>query len=278
MFLGYNYRIMLKSLAIIVCMILWLPIYGQEKTQPAGNQSTKTESKPDYKTPPSAISVTVVNQQEPKSQENSANDKPKSYLNELLSPDNLINIALVIVGCATCLVIGWQSNETRKAANAAIVQAGISRQALIAQFRPRISVRAILLNETEDSLKIEVVLVNKGGTTAHIRSGSIMLGIKYDHLFGDAPQISSTVFAPFTLLAGEDVPLIADFTPNWISYRLSVVYAEDGRPQTMFLQCEGRIVYADDNGIERKTSFKRLYWHGDKRFVADSHPENEYED
>jgi hypothetical protein len=71
--------------------------------------------------------------------------------------------ALVIVGLITCLVIGWQSMETRRAAKAALS----NFQAFVNSERPWISVK---VERTPWGKGFNVVAVNKGRTPATILS------------------------------------------------------------------------------------------------------------
>lgn len=100
----------------------------------------------------------------------------------------------------TLVAIAEQAVATRNAAVAAASQVEIAKRVLTLQFRPKILIRTIRLEETDDSLSIRVVVVNKGGSVAHIREGTVSL----DWIWTRSPKspVATACFAPATLLPG----------------------------------------------------------------------------
>jgi hypothetical protein len=122
------------------------------------------------------------------------------------------NWVLVLVGSLTCLVIGWQSIETRKAANASKKSAAaalLSIQAFINSERPWIQVIAEKQRE-DGGLIWDLKAVNRGRTPAAIISESFNCSIVGCVEFPPMPPEHSrpTVYAePKILLPNEPLTL-----------------------------------------------------------------------
>lgn len=195
-------------------------------------------------------------------------------------PEGVTAWAIILTLCA----ITWQAWETRRSVRetgrsvqAARKQARISRRALIAQFRPKIRVRAIHISQTENSLSVKVIVYNKGGSAGHIIKSNITLSWLFT--YSEPSPIGETAFQPVSLHPGEDKPLQIDLSGSWIEYKFSIDEAEK-KPSYpgMRLRCEGVIVYTDDNGTTRKTGFSRLRDHSTNSWIICDDREYEYHD
>jgi hypothetical protein len=211
-------------------------------------------------------------------------DSPASYLRWwyilLVWPDGITTWAII----ATGFVIAWQSIETRKAAE-------ISRKALIAEFRPTVIVRKIVIDPCaviyfdrrgdEAEWKISLHLHNAGGTVAHVHKYSTWL-----HLFHAVSGGTKSLVgglgedAPFDIPAGGNH--VVDLKPDCRKFRAMLVAIgaarENGQEADYFVYI-GTISYADDNGTTRDTGFYRI-WMGNQNqfFVPAKDPGLEYQD
>ena len=166
----------------------------------------------------------------------------------------------------TLIAVAEQSAATTK-------QAEIARQALVSQFRPMVQIRTVRLTESESSLFIEIVAVNKGGGTAHLLEGAVSLDWIYTH--SSKSHIATAHFAQSIIQPGEQQPLKIVLDDSWVVYRFSVNPDYSDR---MRLRCEGTLVYKDDNGMERRTGFSRLRNAVSEKWEVDPDPEYEYAD
>jgi len=180
----------------------------------------------------------------------------------------------------TLIAIAEQTRETRKAAEATRVQATIARQALIAEFRPRVRVRTIKLQITDNPWSVNVHLVNVGGTGAHVTTANIELTWLYTSKWDNDTKIwaGTTAFQSLTLAAGEHNIFPVPCEDSRIPIACAKLPVDRGEPQEQFLVCRGEIEYIDDNGVNRVTAFRRVHHFSGGRFVADPDPEYEYED
>jgi len=117
---------MFKRLAICALLACILPIYGQEKS-PKTNSNQKPAQAIEPRLP---AAFNPVSQPAPQQQEQGAESHPKSYLERLLSPENLPNIGLLIAGIVgitvairTFKVLREQTSAAKDAAEAALLNA-----------------------------------------------------------------------------------------------------------------------------------------------------------
>ena len=164
----------------------------------------------------------------------------------------------------TLIAIAEQSTATTK-------QAEIARQALVSQFRPMVQIRTVRLTESESSLFMEIVAVNKGGGTAHLLEGAASLDWIYTH--SSKSHIATAHFAQSVIQPGEQQQLKIVLDDSWVVYRFSVDPDYSAR---MRLRCEGTLVYKDENGMERRTGFSRLRNAVTEKWEVDTDPEFEY--
>jgi hypothetical protein len=127
----------MKYLALVVVFTA-LVVYGEEpktKTDAHAHKATSTVQQTDDMT---GRTVIVVNQQAPAGQQESHPSKPPSYLSRLFSPENLPNIALVIVGALTLLAIWYQAKKTADATEAMqrqVTEMSRQREVMFGQLR-----------------------------------------------------------------------------------------------------------------------------------------------
>jgi hypothetical protein len=184
---------------------------------------------------------------------------------------------LVIAAFLTLGAVTWQSILTRRYVN-------ISVRNFVATFRPKVLIRSIILDpETvEDKpagpCKIRLLLVNTGGTIAYVDSCEFSLDWfdieKPTILFGHATDSS------FSLVPGQsrsiDLEIPGSGFPMSL-YSLEVNVREGAR-QKKFPMCSGTITYTDDNKIQRRTGFQRVWDVSSRRFAASTDTEYEYAD
>jgi len=205
------------------------------------------------------------------------NDRPqeKTQTTSQEVPDwnSVAQWALVFVGFATAAVVGWQACETRKAAEASADQVAVARRALTLQFRPRVIIRVIRINETNDQISLAVTVVNNGGSDAQILQGTANLEWIFAH--SAKTHVATAHFEPAVLMPGKQQELAISLADDWINYRFS---EDPSFSSQMRLRCEGTIVYTDLNGIDRHTGFSRLRNASTKKWDVDTDPEYEYQD
>src|SRR5258707_9816631 len=98
MFSGYNYRIMLKRLEIVVFLAIVLPVYGQKESSQPGDSKRDSESSQDPTATPSGTAKCVIKQDGTTIECRWPKDVPQSKLSRLFSPENAPNIGLFVVG------------------------------------------------------------------------------------------------------------------------------------------------------------------------------------
>jgi hypothetical protein len=164
-------------------------------------------------------------------------DQQSSYIRTGL----IINCVLAAATLMLALVGIFQARASAIAANAAKDSADSYRKALALQARPLLRVRQAQLITERPYIKAGYVLVNVGGSTAHITSITHALTVG-----GVPPSIFE--IQPFKLEAGEKyvatVQAGASLLPNEILTSLKLT---------------GRIIYTDEAGIVRETSVNRPY-------------------
>jgi hypothetical protein len=176
MFLGYNYRIMLKSLALIVL----LAVTGIRDTGKKNDGSNLAENNGDNKASPTS---TVINNQAcPPDKDGTSAQSPSWYV----SPEWW----LCILGVPTLLFIGWQAKATANAAKSVEKQTkelAIQNRNMVARERARISLHSVSKPQILDDLtfaniiKITIYVVNAGSSTAfNVKALGTMNIVKID--------------------------------------------------------------------------------------------------
>lgn len=131
--------------------------------------------------------------------------------------------------------------------------------------------------ETEDSLFLEVILVNRGDSNGQVTNLFMKMEWHWTHT-ADETEINTTTFEPFGLLPGESAPIKIILNGALVLYRISVMDFEKHGTQGMTLRCVGEIAYLDDNKTQRQIGFDRRWNHETKRFIASDDPEEEFAD
>jgi hypothetical protein len=153
--------------AILAVIGTALMVNGQE-SKPHG-EAHKENSATEHKdaTDTTGRAVVVVNQQASQGKESNHGSKSPSYLHELLLPQNLPNIALVIVASITAVFICWQARETARATEAMVrnTAAFIESQRPILATRPSGNPFADVMDR--DNPRVQLALMNRGPTTAY---------------------------------------------------------------------------------------------------------------
>ena len=205
------------------------------------------------------------------------------YIEKLIEPNTLSNIALAIVGIVG-IGFAWKTvkatqnaaEATRVAAEATREQAQIARTALISQFRPQIQVRAVRLIETDEEFVIRVLIVNKGGTIGELTGGNIDAFFYFPYSPLDHPITSTPVHA-LSLTPGEENALKLNLKNDRLTF--SMLRSSSSRPdQRTPIICRGKFQYRDGNGIIRTTSFERMYDLDKEAFIIRPNTEDEYAD
>ena len=145
----------------------FLPVHGQKK---AAQTNPGDESAQHGGTP---VAVTAINQQTAKDQTETPKQEPKSYLDTLISANNLPNLLLVAVGVGA-IVFAWKTvAATRDAAKAALSNAQAVINAEGAWMIPKIIQPAnygLIMFPSEarndPELKIKLTIINHGKTPA----------------------------------------------------------------------------------------------------------------
>jgi hypothetical protein len=205
-------------------------------------------------------------------------------------PEGITAWAIIL----TFAVIGWQADETRKAASAAEEQSRIANSTLIAQFRPRVIVRSIILKQNKtyfdgndgqklfrtDSWTVELLFVNVGGTGAQV------LGVPLEIRWRDTPALHryqplhGAQIEGFPLGAGRE-NLTSIVVPNGGLFGSKIAVSDlelKARKSFHAIQVVGIVCYVDGSSIERKTGFVRNLNLHTMRFTPSTNPEEEYQD
>ncbi len=178
-------------------------------------------------------------------------------------PDGIAAWGLLL----TLGAIAWQAVETRRAAGAsadsakaALEQAKIARQALRLQFRPKLGVRSISLEESENSFHVKVVIANRGGLPAYIHGGDITLSWLYKH--PSKMDIKPMILGSSTVQPGSQNSFGMSMRDNdMLRYKHYLTEATK-RPEhnpIIRLRCEGTLSYFDDSNAYRYIGFSRIH-------------------
>ncbi|MGA8215602.1 MAG: hypothetical protein WB799_18535 [Candidatus Sulfotelmatobacter sp.] len=157
----------MKPLAFAIILVATM-INGQEaKPHSDADRRNSAATSADATPHTAGQTVVVVNQQPSQGQENNHSSKPPSYLHELLLPQNLPNLALVIVAAITAGFVCWQARETAKATKAMVgnTAAFIESQRPILAIKPSGNPFADLMDR--DNPRVQLALMNRGQTTAY---------------------------------------------------------------------------------------------------------------
>jgi len=160
-----------------------------------------------------------------------ADDHPQNWYAPFEKPDGM----LVILGAITCGIIIWQTIQTRRAANAALLNA----QAVINSERPWIVPKAAIVGGA-----FVVTGENRGRTPALILSswGRYIFTDNPDGLPEPPEYTDGSQLVEYTFLTGDDPPFTAWQHPN-LKHRFA-----PGKPEWVeghLVYFYGRVRYAD---------------------------------
>jgi hypothetical protein len=233
----------LKLIAILVLLLAAPLVYGQRTTAPN----------------PSAV-----------------------YLSRLFSPENLPSIALFLVGIIGIIVANGTLNAIEE-------QSKIANAILATQFRPRVIVRSVRLDPAscviydrrdDGEWKIELILTNVGGTIAQVQRYEVSFDLYAENGSPYETVGAQTLDEPFELRPGDRHTLELSLPGDkfrTILHAMETAFANHAT-KIVWPMCRGTILYSDDNGFERRTSFARQWEMETKRFKVVDDPENEYVD
>jgi hypothetical protein len=269
---GYNFSIMLKALIYIFLIYLVLPVKGQTKA--AQSDKDKSTANNVHQTLP-PITVTVVNQQTPTTEEQKSKRDSESYFYTLISANNLPNIALFFVGTGGV----WVGLRTLKKIER---QTSAAEKQLVLQFRPKLIVRGGEV-DFEDGT-ISFLITNTGGSKAHVSHSFLKFdifekgedGIAIVTNSGKDVLVEDLIFDP-----GESKKRVLGFNPTFVASireQFDTVRAVHGAKFTRILKCAGGISYRDDLGIERMTMIKRHFDPITGKFSVPTNSEGDYAD
>jgi hypothetical protein len=216
----------------------------------------------------------------------------------------IATVWLVIVGAGQVYLFFRQANIMQEHAGhlanlvasadnnskAARRQAEIAYGAMVAQFRPLVSVRSMKLDPSSivDAEKrniaewtLEITLINSGGTVAHIKNCSATLVMHGEQPSTTLHTYCSQEWPPFSLESGDRYQLKMSIPGVSFSTQfayLEHVVGEMGREQLSWPECTGTVKYEDGNGRSRQTGFQRRWDMSTKRFILSGSPEAEYAD
>lgn len=208
----------------------------------------------------------------PAPQEAQRNAKPeKSTNSQSLDRNETSQWALVIVGIITIVVVGWQAWESRRAVD-------ISQKTMVAQFRPRLKIRNIRLDDADRPADVIVTLVNIGGTTARIVGGTVGVQSTNSWEIGKSEWIAKgTILCDKIVHAGEECEFPEIALGETLGWAVASKAASESHYSTAIV-CSGVVSYRDDNDIVRKIAFYRAFDWSSKRFIPSTDPEKEYSD
>jgi hypothetical protein len=160
----------------------------------------------------------------------------------------------------------------------------------VATNRPRIIVRFVQgpMTDAEGRVSATVTIANTGPTDAKIIAIGCDIAFRRDFRWMCNVDGEPKPIAPITLRSGQRHMLdiearegndddVGNFYINWGFMRAADETTEGARSFGA-LCVVGEIVYRDDIGTERHTSFLRLYEPDSRRWIRDTDPSHEYED
>jgi hypothetical protein len=264
MFSGYTYTIMRKYLVgLIIVLLLGFVVARQDRR--AADQSAQKSTRSHETT-----NTAAANKQHP--QENIGDpggNGPRWYwlcFGDLFRwPNGTETWAMIL----TLLAIAEQSNESRKSTK-------IASEAIIHQFRPRLKVRSIWADDWDHPTKITVTLVNVGGTNAQILRGSASLRRENRYESRESLQEAESAIRGQEIVAGQESDAAVIPLEDGLAWQ--VMSEGINRDRSSALICYGKVVYRDDNGVERNMGFDRIYDWDSKSFTPREKSEKEYSD
>lgn len=211
----------------------------------------------------------------------------------------ILAVITAILACYTAKLWGATKTLAEDARNTADRQAGdtqeslfmardsirLAREEFISTHRPKLIVRRIAINISNDILEIEFVIANIGATSADIMEVSTNLLLPDTRYFLPAiPPYGASLDLPITLESGASVTHAHRATVDETTrFHFLSGYSPDepadfvhGSVPMIFF---GFIAYKDQTIIRRReTAFLRTYDFTSKRFTTVNDPDYEYQD
>jgi hypothetical protein len=250
-------------IAVLVLALAILVVYGEKpKAQSDTHGQNPTHAAPQADNAAGG-SVIVVNQQTPHGQENSHPNKPPSYLHELLLPQNLPNLALVIVAAVTGWFIARQAREMARATKE-MQAAGKQTERIIAtmtdtavrELRAYVGITTARITFFQERAPLIEILIKNSGKTPAYDAGMWISG-----RLGPYPLDMPLPPPPAGFLTSRSI-LAPGEEPHAMVWKHPIIDEDDmpilGTPElTIFIF--GEIVYRDAFGYPRFTRFRLLY-------------------
>ena len=153
----------LGFLPVVAAVILLLPIYGQKSTskEQRDQKATQTQQQqPSKSRAPSVKAVASVNKPTSDAKEYRHTDQTKGYLDALLSPNNLPNVALSVIGIVGVIVALLNLRWLRKQTKASQSQVDLMQR----QMEPSLHIEFVRSAAFEDGQEpvFFVKLINSG--------------------------------------------------------------------------------------------------------------------
>ena len=209
---------------------------------------------------------------------------------------------LVVVGGLQLLLFAWQlwlireslkdaklaADAARDAAKAATLQAETAAKEFISSHRPKLIVRELLRLTSVSpgrSIELRYVIANVGSSDAEVVESHVEIQDIRDGIlrplqpFEGANPIGRAVLAPGSHIfreQGSTVSTLSLAVSRMVEERQRARgrQTEDGRG----VYFRGFVIYADKNGVRRRTGFCRIYDAETERFYATDDPDYEYAD
>jgi hypothetical protein len=277
MFSRYNFSAMrvyaaVFALCTIAAILTSEPCCGSSEDQEATAVS--------WHGPAPAVG-TEKNYTEATNKTEAAKTRPPQWCTALERPEWWV----VIIAALTGFAIAYQAREMRRTTEAmgkqAALMAGqleemkktreIETKTLTLQYRPRLVVRQARALEFNFELgepgegKIQFMVINVGGSPAHVTGGTVALWSSIGHEVGkiEICQGEDGLIQECTLQPGEDIRINATLltgTVNdikWANFHATAT-GLSSKPM-LFISLVGMIRYVDDLGIPRRTGIHRGY-------------------
>ena len=125
-----------------------------------------------------------------------------------------------------------------------------------------------------------MILTNVGGTIAQVQRYEVSFDLYAENGSPYETVGAQTLDEPFELRPGDRHTLELSLPGDkfrTILHAMETAFANHAT-KIVWPMCRGTILYSDDNGFERRTSFARQWEMETKRFKVVDDPENEYVD
>lgn len=162
--------------AILICVELCLPIYGQAKAGHSEADDTHTRQN---STPSVAVTVNCpsspVQQEHPAEKSNGTDNKPEGYFKTLIAPNNIATVVLVLVGLGGIFVAVWTLRTIKRQVETFVSKERARVTVDIKPIRRKSdSAGRILYDKSpmphpkDDVWDVDLLILNSGATNAFI--------------------------------------------------------------------------------------------------------------